>query len=72
MKLLDYKGKFTIICDNDRINKDWDVVVGNISKEQAIKEADWRKENANYYGVPAYIGKDKDLLKIYEQNTKRV
>ena len=66
MKLIDYKGKFDIICDDDRVNEDWDVVVGNITKEQAIKDVKWRKENAQYYGVPAYIGEDKDLIKIYE------
>jgi len=67
MKLIDYKGKFDIICDDDRVNEDWDVVVGTITKEQAIKDAEWRKENAQYYGVPAYIGEDKELNKIYDK-----
>lgn len=66
MKLIDYKGKFDIICDDDRVDEDWDVVVGNITKEQAIKDVEWRKENAQYYGVPAIITSDKDLIKIYE------
>ncbi len=38
MMLVDYKGKFDIICDDDRINEDWDIVVGTITKEQAIKD----------------------------------
>lgn len=61
--LVDYKGKFEIICDElDEL----DYELGFITKEQAIREAKWRKENARYYGVDAYIGKDKDLLKAYK------
>lgn len=60
--LIDYKGKFTIISDNiDEL----DYEVGTISKERAIQEAEERKANAEYYGVPAYIGKDEELKQIY-------
>jgi hypothetical protein len=60
--LIDYKGKFDIICDDIC---DEELEVGTITKEQAIKDKDWRKESATYYGVPAYIGKDEELNKIY-------
>ena len=60
--LLDYKGKFTIISDEED-EMCW--TAGKITREQAIKDAEWRKESARYYGVPAVITKDKDLLKIY-------
>ena len=60
--LITYKGKFDIICDE---LDDMDYEVGKISREQAIKEANIRKEAALYYGVPAYIGKDKELKRIY-------
>lgn len=56
--LIDYKGKFDIIAD--RIG-DYDIKVGSISREDAIKEADSRRESASYYGVPAYIGDDEYL-----------
>lgn len=61
--LLDYKGKFTIISDDC---DDMDVEAGMISKENAIREAPERKEASNWYGVPAYVGDDDDLLKVYE------
>ena len=63
--LVDYKGKFNIICDE---LDEMDYPVGEITRKEAIdvNEASWRNENARYYGVPAYIGKDKELNKIYE------
>ena len=61
--LVDYKGKFDIICDE--LDDTWDIEVGKITKQEAIEDAQWRKKSADYYGVPAYIGEDKDLNKIY-------
>lgn len=61
--LLDYKGKFTVISDEiDEMSME----VGRISKKDATREAPERKASAEYYGVPPYIGNDKDLLKVYE------
>lgn len=60
--LIDYKGKFTIIVDE---LDDFDYEVGRILKEQAIEEAEERKVSAEYYGVPAYVGNDKELKKLY-------
>ena len=60
--LVDYKGKFDIACDD--VNE-YDYEVGTITRKQLIEEAGWRKVAANYFGVPAYIGKDKELKKIY-------
>ena len=62
--LVDYKGKFDIICDE--LDEDWDYEVGKISKEEAINQAKERKPLALYYGVTAYIGKDKELNNIYK------
>lgn len=64
--LVDYKGKFTIIQDKDYANDGLDLIVGEITKEQAIADAKWRNEDAEYYGIPAYIGEDKELRKVYE------
>ncbi len=61
--LVSYKGKFDIICDE--LDDTWDIEVGRITKQEAIEDAEWRKESAKYYGIPAYIGKDEDLKKIY-------
>jgi len=60
--LLDYKGKFTIISDDV---DDMDIEAGMISKENAIREALERKASAEYFGIPAYIGDDEDLNKLY-------
>ncbi len=62
--LIDYKGKFDIACDK---LDDEDVVVGKISEEDLIIQAENRKANARYYGVPVYIGKDKKLNKILNE-----
>ncbi len=63
--LVDYKGKYTVIQD-----KLWDddVCIGLISKDQAIKQAKERLDDCRYYGIPAYIGQDKDLLEKYKQH----
>ena len=61
--LLDYKGKFTII--SDEVDSDWEFAIGMISKENAIREAPERKASSSYFGVPAYIGDDNDLNKLY-------
>lgn len=66
-KLIDYKGKWDIICDEDRVDDTWDVVVGEISKEDAIKEAPQRVEACRYYGIPSYFGADKELNDLYER-----
>jgi len=65
--LADYKGKYDIIMDEDCAD-DLDFIVGEISKEDALEEASERIENCTYYGVPAYIGNDPDLLKAYKVN----
>ena len=62
--LIDYKGKATIIQDKDRLDE-FDFVVGEITHEDAIKEALTRRKDSIYYGIPAYVGKDKELLKSY-------
>lgn len=62
--LADYKGKYTVIIDEDREDM-FDVIVGEITKKDAIKEARERIGDCNYYGIPAYVGSDEDLNKIY-------
>ena len=64
--LIDYKGKYTIIQDKD-IENDYDIIDGEITHEEAIKQAKQRKEACLYYGIPAYIGEDKELRKIYDK-----
>jgi len=64
---IDYKGKYFIIQDKD-IDDEYgmDFVNGEITKKAAISIAEGHKENCRYYGIPPYIGKDKDLKKIYK------
>ncbi len=61
--LVDYKGKFTIIQDELH---ELDNEVGKISKSEAILQAKERRNLADYYGVPAYIGENKILKKLYK------
>ena len=71
MKLTDYKGKFTIIMDDDKVGElDW--VVGNITKEEIMNwdkdRIEYQKERAYYYGVPAICTSDPDLQLLFEYN----
>lgn len=61
--LVDYKGKFTIACDE---LDETDIEVGKISRKDLIEQAEWRKGDARYFGIPAYIGEDKELNKIFK------
>lgn len=61
--LVDYKEKFTVIMDSlDEL----DGKVGTITREQAKKEVVKRTVYADYYGVSAYYGKDKELSHLYK------
>lgn len=64
MYLVDYKGKHWIIRDEPESD---DFVVRELSKEEVMEDSFIKKhkELCDYYGVPPYIGKDKDLNKIY-------
>lgn len=63
--LIDYKGgKYDIIQDKD-ILYNFDIVVGEITHEDAIKQAKERIKACRYYGIPAIITKDKELNEIY-------
>lgn len=67
IKLADYKGKFNIGCDE---YDELDYPDGEVSREQFIQELSWRVIDADYYGVPAYIGSDKEIQKIIAQIRK--
>ena len=66
LNLIDYKGKFDIIQDKD-IEDGLDIVVGEISEEEAIKQAKGRVDCAIYYGVPAIITNNQNLKDIYQK-----
>ena len=63
--LIDYKSKYTTIQDKD-IEFPFDYIVGEITHEEAIKQVKQRKEACLYYGIQAYVGRDKELRKIYD------
>jgi hypothetical protein len=64
-KKVDYKEKWFVIKDKE---EELDYIIGEITKEEALEEdfVAKHKENCEYYGIPAYIGKDKDLKRIYD------
>jgi hypothetical protein len=59
--LIDYKGKFDIIQDKTLLDDEWDVVVGEISHAKVLEQLEARVEFAIYYGVPAYVGDNKEI-----------
>lgn len=65
---IDYKDKYFIIQDEEyKDDCGLDFVIGRISKAEAMKPdfVKTHKINCRYYGIPPYIGGDKDLRKIY-------
>ena len=62
MYLLDYKGKFEVLSDTYGEN---DIVLGEISRDEAIDQAYQRVRDANYFGVPAIMTDDEELRAIY-------
>lgn len=65
MKAVNYKGKHFILQDNDTIT-DEDDVLDWIDIDIIITENWVLKKHVTdclYYGIPAYIGKDKELTK---------
>jgi len=74
MKLnkIDYKGKWFVLQDIDyKVNDDWsfmDIVIGTMTKKEVL-DKDFIKEhkaNCEYYGIPCYIGENKELKKIFD------
>ena len=65
---IDYKGKYFIIQDKD-FPDEWgmDFVIGEISKKDALNKQfiKLHTEECMYYGIPCYLGSDKDLRKAY-------
>ena len=43
------------------------IVVGEITHEEAVRQAPRRIEESIYFGIPAYIGDDEELNKIYDE-----
>jgi len=64
--LIDYKGKFDIAQDEDKLTA-MDIVIGEIDKGRLIAESKARTEKARYYGVSAYFGSDEELNKIFNE-----
>lgn len=76
INLIDYKGKYYIYQDADfELDNAWDFVEDTIESEE-ITNKDFLEhlENCQYYGIPAYIGRDKRLNslqdKFYEEQDK--
>ena len=59
-----YKGKYFVI---DVEEDDMFGYIGFITKRHALKEEfiKTHKENCDYYGIPCYLGDDKDMNRVY-------
>jgi hypothetical protein len=72
VNLIDYKGKHEIWQDKDiELDPVWDVVVGELDTDKVTDE-EFRNhlEYSEYYGVPAYIGKDERLKRLEAEYKK--
>ena len=70
MKLnkIDYKGKYYILQDSDIEIEEMESVIGTMTKEEAMKPEFVKDhiEDCYYYGIPAYLGNDPELKKLYQ------
>lgn len=71
---IDYKGKWFILQDKDRFDEDgygMDYSIGEIDIDDISDEfLEDHVENCMYYGIPAYLGNNEELLdriKIIEE-----
>ena len=64
-KLVDYKGQYYIIQDE---LFEMDFESGAITREAATEKSfvKLHKETCNYYGIPCYIGNDKELKELFK------
>jgi hypothetical protein len=70
--LVDYKGKHYVIQDEDSLDEAWDEVVGEITEEQLTDHfLEGHVDACMYYGIPAYIGGDKELNKRIDNLLKK-
>ena len=44
-----------------------DFIDGEITHEEAIKQAKTRIAESDYYGISAYVGKNVELMDLYDQ-----
>ena len=64
MYLTNYKGKHFVITDDPD-----ETTFKEITKEEVMDEnfVALHKEMCDYYGIPPYIGDDKELKQIYNK-----
>ncbi len=72
INLIAYKSKHYIFQDadlkQDPMSPIDDYVIGVTTKEQILRNYTFineHKEMCNYYGIPYYIGSDKELKKVF-------
>lgn len=56
---VDYKGKHFIIHDKDKVDDDFDYVIPYIDLDKVNLEE--YVHNCIYYGIPFYVGDDKEF-----------
>lgn len=61
MKAIDYKGKWFILCDDDRVDE-LDYEMQHIDTEHVCGDGlESHVRNCLYYGIPDYIGSNQEL-----------
>lgn len=66
---LDYKGKHYILQDADYELDFMDFVIGTTTKEELLANKSFiesHKELCEYYGIPAYVGRDEELRALFD------
>lgn len=65
---LDYKGKHYVLQDADYELDFMDFVIDTTTKEEILANKlfiESHKELCEYYGIPAYVGRDKELMALF-------
>lgn len=65
-KMIDYKGKYFMLQDTVDTDSEWgwmDIEIGEMDDKDITDEfLKVHIENCIYYGIPSYIGEDKELI----------
>lgn len=71
---VDYKSKYFIIMDDERIDPDYDYIIEEMKDEHITDTFLERHVDAcSHYGIPAYSGNDQALLdRIEKISTARI
>jgi len=63
---VDYKGKHFILYDKDMVDELY-IIDPYIDVAKVLENLEDHVEQCRYYGIPAYVGKDRELKEKIEE-----